>query len=278
MLNHFTNVHITLIGDDAFTVIIQQVFCFLDDAFHIGYLFHLFHDFFITFEQLDGIESFQGWRYILQFCRNVIECAFHFRCEGMLGGAAFSCRRFHSRFCRFFHTSAFQRGNLHHFAAQFFGKTFHVDFVTILFHNVHHIDGNHNGNAQFCQLCSQIQVSFQISAVNDVQNPVGSFPDEVISCHHFFQCIGRKGVYARQVHDGHFFVAFELPFFFLYGYPGPVPHKLVGACQCVKQCGLAAVGVPGKRNLHAHVVSPSYSLVTPNSLPEKMARSHEPVI
>ena len=63
---------------------------------------------------------------------------------------------------------ALQGWNLHNLTAQGSGQFGGVDFVAILFDNIHHVDGNDHGNAEFGKLCGQIQVPFKVRAVNDI--------------------------------------------------------------------------------------------------------------
>ena len=81
----------------------------------------------------------------------------------------FSCfRRGDSSFRRFHDAFVFQRGNFHHFAAELTGKFVDVDFIARLSHDVHHVDGDDDGQARFHKLRGKIQVSFEVRAVDDV--------------------------------------------------------------------------------------------------------------
>ena len=56
----------------------------------------------------------------------------------------------------------------------------------VLSDDIHHVDRDHDRNAELCQLCRQIQVSLKVRTVDDVQDRVRTFTDQVVSCNDFF--------------------------------------------------------------------------------------------
>ena len=89
-----------------------------------------------------------------------------------------------------------QCGNFHNRTSQFPGKFLRVNGIAILAYHVHHVNGNDNGDSQFRQLGGQIQIALQIGSVNDVQNAVGTFINQVIPRHDFLKGVRRKRVNA----------------------------------------------------------------------------------
>ena len=157
--------------------------------------------------------------------------------------------------CRFdgflggnFDARAFQSGDFHDPAAQLAGKFADVNLVAVLADHVNHIDCNHNRNPEFGQLRGEVEVSFQVGTVDDVQNRVGALGDEVISCHNFFERVGGEGVDAGEVRDDDIIVSLEFSLFLFDRNAGPVTDKLIGAGQRVEQGRLTGIGVTGKCN------------------------------
>ena len=81
--------------------------------------------------------------------------------------------------------------------------------------------------------------------------------NQVVSRHDLFQSIGGQGVNAWKIHDNNLIVLFQPAFLFFNGDTGPVPHKLVGTRQRVKQGCFAAVWVACQGNSDIHCDSPS---------------------
>ena len=156
--------------------------------------------------------------------------------------------RVNRRVRRFHDTRTFERGDLYNFAPELPGQFLCVDLVAILADNIHHVDRDDHRDAQLGQLRCQVQVAFQIRAVDDVQNRVRALLDQVVSCDDFFQRIGRKRVDTRKVGDDHAIMLFELAFLLFHGNTRPVSDKLVRPRKCIKQCGFTTVGVACKGN------------------------------
>lgn len=113
-------------------------------------------------------------------------------------------------------------------------------YVTALLHNVHHIDSHNNRNAKFHQLSGEIQVSFNIRTIHDIDNRIRPFVNQIISGDYFLQSIRGKGINTWQIHDDHILgtiapeVFFQLAFLFFHRNTGPVSHKLVGTGQRIE--------------------------------------------
>ena len=207
----------------------------------------LFQDFVITLEDLDGVPSLLLFRLVVQaslfdMCNSV----FYTAAELVLrhhGNLALS--NLHCLLGSLVNAGAFQCGDLNNLAAQFLCQLVDADLVAVLADNVHHVDGYHYRNAQLHQLCGEVQVTFQVGTVDDVQNGIRTFLDQIVSGNNLFQGVRRKGVDTRQVCDDNIFMTFQLTFLFFYGYTRPVTNELVRTCQCVEQCGFTSVRVTG---------------------------------
>ena len=146
-----------------------------------------------------------------------------------------------------------QSGDFHDFASQRLGQSINFDGVASLADYVHHVDGHDHGDAQFGQLGGQIQVALQVGAVDDVQDGVGAFTDQIIPGDHFLQRVGGQGVDAGQVGDGDIAVLFQLAFLFLHRDAGPVADVLTGTGQGIEQGGFAAVRVARECDFNFHL-------------------------
>ena len=140
----------------------------------------------------------------------------------------------------------------HDRSTQLFRKLLDVDLVAVLFDDIHHIDGDDRRDPQLHDLCREVEVPLEVRAVDEVQDGIRMFTQQVVSGNDLFQCIRREGVDAGKVRDGDIAVIFEFSFFFLDRDSGPVTNVLVGAGERVEQGGLTAVRVAGKGNAHIH--------------------------
>jgi len=214
----------------------------------------------VALEDLDGVPALLLLGQVVH--RRLLDVGdgmLHGAGEGVHGDGLGGLGRSHSRLRRFHDALALQGGDLHDLAAQLAAQLLHVDLVAVLADNVHHVDGDDNGDAQLGQLGGQVQVTLQVRAVDDVQDGIGALVDQVVTSHHLLQRVGGQGVDAGQVHDGHIIVLLQLALFLLHRDARPVAHELVGAGQRVEQGGLAGVRVARQRdlNLFFHIVSPS---------------------
>ena len=262
-LDELGDIDIALVGDDALGVIVQLLLGGLDvrlDVGHDGGIdLQLLQHLVIPLEDLDGVPALLLLGQIMH--RRLLDVG-----DGVLYRPGEGVHRYglsgggslHSGLRRLHHTVALQGGDLHHLAAQLAAQLLHVDLVAVLANHVHHVDGDHNGDAQLRQLGGQIEIALQIGAVDDVQNGVGALADQVVAGHHLLQRVGGQGVDAGQVHDDHVLVLFQASLLLLHRDAGPVAHKLVGAGQGVEQRCLTAVGVARQRDLDLffHIFSP----------------------
>ena len=220
----------------------------------------LIHHLVVALEDLDGVPALLLLGHVVhRRLLDVGDGVLHGAGEGVHGDGLGGLGRSHSRLRRFHDALALQGGDLHDLAAQLAAQLLHVDLVAVLADNVHHVDGDDNGDAQLGQLSGQVQVTLQVRAVDDVQDGIGALVDQVVTSHHLLQRVGGQGVDAGQVHDGHIIVLLQLALFLLHRDARPVAHELVGAGQRVEQGGLAGVRVARQRdlNLFFHIVSPS---------------------
>ena len=124
-------------------------------------------------------------------------------------------------------------------------------------HLIHHIQGQHHGNAQFQQLQRQVEVALNVGGVHNVDDALGLFLQQKVPGHDLFIGIGRQAVNAGQVHHGGLHMAADLAVLSVHRYTGEVAHVLVGAGELVEQGGLSAVLVSGKSEDHTCFTSTS---------------------
>ena len=242
------DIDISLVGDDAFGIVIHFLFhgldVFLDVRKGILVELEIFQDLGVSFEQLDRIPS-------LAFFRQIVNGRFFDVSQGVFDASAEGMQRdrlavsggFDRRIRRLVDVRPFQSGDADELHAHLLGQDVQIDLYAVLFDQIHHVDGDDDRNAQFRQLCGQIQVSFQVGTVNDVQDRIRSFSDQVFSGDHFFQSIRRKGIDARKVGDDHILVAFELTLFLFDGDARPVSDISGRAGKGVEEGGFATVGI-----------------------------------
>ncbi len=246
---------VAVVDDHAFGIVVGFLFQLLDDVGYIGRGRQGSDDLLVLFQQFDGVEA-------LQLLGNIRGKAVDNARKRFLGRSREGNRR-----CRGSRADGLQAvhylidalvakgGNLDNVAAQLFRQRIGVDLVAALAHNVHHVDGDDHRNAHFQQLGGEVQVAFQVAAVDDVQNRIGLFLDKEVTRNNFFEGIRGKGVDAREVGDLDGLVVLELATLLLYGYARPVANVLVGTGKRVEQGCFAAVRVAGKCNSHSFLHS-----------------------
>ena len=102
-----------------------------------------------------------------------------------------------------------------------------INTVSVLFHNVHHVDCHDHRNSKLCKLRCKIKVSLKISSVNNIENSVGTLIYKIAAGNHFLKCIRRKGIYSRKVGYNYTVMLFELALLFFNGNTRPVSYKLI---------------------------------------------------
>ena len=234
------DVDVTVVGDDGLGVIIQLGLCrhnVLFDVFqNAGIQLQRFDGLAVPFKQLDGVPALLFFGQVVDsHFLNVSDGVFHGAGEGVHGdGLGALCGGDRSLSGQF-HAVALQSGDLDHLAAQLLGQLIGVDGVAVLAHHVHHVDGDNHGDAQLGQLRGQIQVTFQVGAVDDVQDGIGTLVDEVVSGHHFFQGVGGQGIDTGKVGDDDIVVLLQTAFLLFHRNAGPVADELVGAGEGIEQ-------------------------------------------
>ena len=154
--------------------------------------------------------------------------------------------RFDSGFGRFHDAGSLQSGDLDDSASELPGQLGGIDFVSVFLDYIHHVDGNHHGDAKLSQLRGQIKVPFKVGTVDDIKNRVGTFLDQVVPCHHFFERVRGERVYTGKVGDGNVIVLFQFAFLFFNRDSRPVANELIGTCESVEQRGFSAVRIARK--------------------------------
>ena len=241
-------VQITLVGDDALGIIVIFFLNGFNVLFNVVFgrfiQTELFNDLFIALKDLDRVPAllFLG-KFVnagfLDMGDSVLDRAF----KGVLGNRLFVLGSLDCGFGSFPYALVFQRGYLNNLAAQRAAQLLGVDFNAGFLHNVHHVDRDNDGDPELAELRSQVQVTLQIGAVDDIQNRVGTLVNQVITRNDLLHCVRRKRVNTGQVGDGYIAVLFKLSFLFLNGDAGPVADELIRARQRVEQRRFAAVRV-----------------------------------
>ena len=207
----------------------------------------LFEDLVVPLEDLDRIPALLFFRHVVYNCFfDVRKRVFHRAGEGMHRNGFGVLRSIYCGFGCFHDAGPFEGGNGNGLAAESLRQLVEVDLVLILLDDVDHVDRQDHRDAKFGQLCRQVEVPLQVGSVDNVQDGIRTFLDEVVPRHHFFQCVRRKRVDTGKVRDRHVVMLLQLSFFFLDCYARPVSDKLVGAGQCIKQSRFTAVRVSCK--------------------------------
>ena len=122
---------------------------------------------------------------------------------------------------------ALQCADLNSLAAQLCAELLQVDLITILADQVDHVDGHNHRNAQLNQLGGQVQVTFNVGTINDIQDGIRLFIDQVTTGHNFLQGVGGQGVDTGQVLNDNVLLTFQAAFLLFNRNAGPVADILV---------------------------------------------------
>ena len=175
------DLHIALVGDDGFGIVVFGAFHALDDGLDrflrvLGEA-HRCKDFVISLKQFDGIPAALRLGDVREgegF--DLCESRFDVRREGLRLRDHVRLCHFDGRFRGIHDRSALQCGDLHDRDAQVFGEFPDVDLVAVLFDDVHHVDGDDGRDPEFEDLCREVKVSFQVRTVDEVQDGIGMLP------------------------------------------------------------------------------------------------------
>lgn len=135
-----------------------------------------------------------------------------------------------------------------HGAAELCGERLEVDLDSLLARDVEHVDDHEHREAHFDQLRREVEVSFQIRGVDDVDDGLGFAGEKIVARDAFV--FPRGGAGGGGVDPGKVDqcvldpLVREVPDLLVDGDAGPVADLLVRAGQGVEERGFAAVRVP----------------------------------
>ena len=256
--NELRDIVITLIGDDALCVVIKfrlgGLNIFFDMRESILRNIEVLQNFLVSLKNLDRIPALLFFRKVvyngfLDMRNRVLdgsgECVLR---NGFVLLSSFNCA------LRCLHYAAsLQCGDPHHAASQLFREALRIDLIAVLLDKITHIHCQDHRNAELYQLCCQVKIPLQISAVDDIEDCVRPLLDQIIAGDDFLQCIRGQRINTGKVRDDHSVVFLQLSFLLFHCDAGPVSDKLIGSCQCIEQCCLTAVRISGKSNSYCHL-------------------------
>ena len=197
------DIFIPLVGDDAFRVVVHFRFAVFDVFFQMGgeagRKLQVFQHLLVTLEQFDGKPA-QGVfvHLVADAFFDVGQGVFHAATEYVRQFRCFEYlmifRNLYRSFGNVKAAFAFQGADGVDRGSDFRRQFLQVDGVAVLVHQVHHVDSDDHGQTYFDQLGGEVQVAFQIGAVDDVQDHVGLFVDQVFTGDSFFQRVRGKGI------------------------------------------------------------------------------------
>ena len=113
-------------------------------------------------------------------------------------------------------------------------------------HLVHHVERDDHGAVELHKLQRQVQVTFDVGGVDDVDDGVGMLIQDKLAAYDLFARVRRQGVNAWQVGNARLGMVADGTVLAVDRHAGKVADVLVGARQLVKQRGLTAVLVAGE--------------------------------
>ena len=132
-----------------------------------------------------------------------------------------------------------------------------VQLVSALFDGVHHIERDDDGYVDLHDLCGEVEVALEVGRIDDVDDAVRLFVDDVVAGDDLLGGIRRKGIDTGEVDDGdrlgQLFVGALL---FIHRNARPVADVRRAAREGVEQRRLAAVGVACKGKFQHFTLPP----------------------
>ena len=182
---------VSLVGDDAFRVVIHLLFRCGDDRFGgVLVIGDLLADLLVSLEDFDLVPALFVRRDAAQHGTQAREHAFHILRELRRNrGDAALCGRDHF-IGSLVDPGPLEGGDLHDLAAELVAERLDVDTVPVLLDQVHHVEGDHDRDPKFQALRGEIEISLQVRRVHDIEDRVGLFFQKIIPRDHFFQSIG----------------------------------------------------------------------------------------
>ena len=262
-LDDLCDVHVALVGDDGFRIVVELGLSGLDVCFDVlhdvsGDL-QLFEDLVVTLEDLDGVPALLSGGLVMQDSLfDVGDGVLDRAGEGVLRLGVRAGSGGNGSLSGFHDAGALQSGDLNDRAAQLAGEFLDVDLVAVLLDNVHHVDGHDHRDAELGQLRGEVEVPLQVGAVDNVQNRIGPLRDQVVPGDDLFECVGGQRINTGKVHDDDVVMLLQLAFLLFDRDAGPVADELVRAGQRIEQRGFTAVRVARKGNfdLFFHLSAP----------------------
>ena len=276
--HQLANVVITLVGNNAFGIIIQRFLAGCNDFFNLSLLAlaqaQSISNFLITLKQfyqqptlahtVNLVAGFAGNR--SQSIFNLAAKAHIFRCS--------TADSFNCFFGSLTGTFTLQCGGFHNLAAKLGSQLSGINLIAVLADDINHVQSNSYGITHLHNLSSQVQVTFNVRAINQIQYAVNIILQQIVTGNNLLQSVRRQGINTGQVGNNYIIMTFKAAFFFLYSYAGPVTNILVGTCQIIKHCCFAAVRVTNQGNLDLfHLFPPNYSTTMCSASPLRSVSS-----
>ena len=113
---------------------------------------------------------------------NMSKCMFNTAFKSMfIKHRTFFVSFVYCNFCSFKTACAFKSTDFYNRATEFLLHCINVNFVAILFYNVHHVYGNNHWNTKLCKLSCKIKVTLKVCSVNNIQNCIWAFFYKIIT-------------------------------------------------------------------------------------------------
>ena len=112
--------------------------------------------------------------------------------------------------------------------------TVNINGTVIVGDFIHHVERHDHGNMHFQKLHGQIQISFNIGGVYDIDNGFRFIPENEISRHDLFTGVRGHGINARKVGNSGVGMTFDRTILAVHRNTGEIAHMLVGTGQLVK--------------------------------------------
>ena len=185
-----SNVIIALVSDDAFAIIVQLLLAhsynFIQALFFLLGEVQGSHNLRITLKDFHGQEAFaRASNFVASFFFNCLQRSLNLIGEAQIFRSATTSSGDGS-FGSILSAFATQGRGFDNGAAQLFLQACNIQMVTIFAHDIHHIHGNGHRNTHFQNLSSQIQIAFDVRAIDQIQNSIHVIIQKIITGNNLF--------------------------------------------------------------------------------------------
>ena len=213
------------------------------------------HDLLVVLKHLDGIPSSSRGAHV-KILRNPGHGRLDIIAEDVLWKRDLpAVSRLHGLVHELAQAGLLQGGRLHDRTAENHRQPLFIDFQSPLAYQVGHVERDDHGDAGLYELSRQVEIPLDVRGIHQVDDDIRILLEQIVTGDDLLQSIRTERIDAGKVRDDDLLAALFIlqpAFLLLDRDTRPVADILVGSCECIEHCRLAAVGVSCKCDSDSH--------------------------